>query len=227
MKSFIIGNGKSRKDFDLDALSFYGKTYGCNALYRDWSPDVLIAHDQEMVDEIVESDYNNKHICILGEPKEGDLCYKWFAGTHAIYETCTVDKPDEVYLIGFDFDTDEKNMISPEIDELPGWYREIIEDDKHIKNKGKRIPVRVRNNIYGGTKGYGKHRWAEIWTEEGQPKDQHSILFEKFLDIQFIWGAPAEWLVEDIFRPHFVYPNCRYFSYKEILKKLRNEKLDG
>ena len=68
MKSFIIGNGKSRKDFDLDALSFYGKTYGCNALYRDWSPDVLIAHDQEMVDEIVESDYNNKHICILGEP---------------------------------------------------------------------------------------------------------------------------------------------------------------
>ena len=54
-----------------------------------------------------------------------------------------------------------------------------------------------------------------------------SSIPEKFPDVQFIWGAPAEWLIEDIFRPRFVYPNCRYFSYNEILKKLRNEKLDG
>ena len=34
-ESFIIGNGESRKDFDLTKLKEYGKIYACNAYYRD------------------------------------------------------------------------------------------------------------------------------------------------------------------------------------------------
>ena len=40
---FCIGNGESRKGFDLEKLRPYGKIYGCNALYRDFTPgDVQI-----------------------------------------------------------------------------------------------------------------------------------------------------------------------------------------
>ena len=42
-KVFCIGNGNSRKDFNLESLRGKGKIYGCNALYRDFKPDVLIS----------------------------------------------------------------------------------------------------------------------------------------------------------------------------------------
>jgi len=50
---FLIGNGTSRKDFDLESLRQYGKIYGCNAIYRDgFRPDVLIAVDHGIMHEI-------------------------------------------------------------------------------------------------------------------------------------------------------------------------------
>ena len=42
---FCIGNGESRKGFDLEKLRQHGKIYGCNAIYRDFLPDVLTAVD--------------------------------------------------------------------------------------------------------------------------------------------------------------------------------------
>ena len=51
---FLIGNGESRKDFDLTALKPYGKIYACNAFYRD-NPgvaDALIAVDATLTHEI-------------------------------------------------------------------------------------------------------------------------------------------------------------------------------
>ena len=50
--AFIIGNGKSRLGFDLNKLRLYGTIYGCNALYREFHPDYLIAIDESMIDEI-------------------------------------------------------------------------------------------------------------------------------------------------------------------------------
>ena len=37
---FCLGNGESRKGVNLDILKQHGKIYGCNALYRDYTPDV-------------------------------------------------------------------------------------------------------------------------------------------------------------------------------------------
>ena len=42
---FLIGNGESRKGFNLDTLKPHGKIYGCNALYREFTPDVLVSVD--------------------------------------------------------------------------------------------------------------------------------------------------------------------------------------
>ena len=54
---FCIGNGESRKDFDLEKLKPHGKIYGCNALYRDFTPDVLCAVDMGIMHEIYNSGY--------------------------------------------------------------------------------------------------------------------------------------------------------------------------
>ena len=56
-KVFCIGNGESRKDFDLNKLKPHGKIYGCNALYRDFTPDVLISVDNGIMHEIYDSRY--------------------------------------------------------------------------------------------------------------------------------------------------------------------------
>ena len=51
-KVFCVGNGESRKGFDLEKLRPYGKIYGCNALYRDFMPDVLTSVDHGIMHEV-------------------------------------------------------------------------------------------------------------------------------------------------------------------------------
>lgn len=58
--AFIIGNGNSRLRYDLTKLGQYGKTYGCNALYRDFMPDVLCSVDGSMVGEILRAEAHLK-----------------------------------------------------------------------------------------------------------------------------------------------------------------------
>ena len=60
-KAFCIGNGESRKGFDLEILRPHGKIYGCNALYRDFTPDVLVAVDHGICHEIYNSGYCQKN----------------------------------------------------------------------------------------------------------------------------------------------------------------------
>ena len=43
--AYCIGNGPSRKEFDLERLKATGQTYGCNALYRDFMPDFIFSVD--------------------------------------------------------------------------------------------------------------------------------------------------------------------------------------
>ena len=59
---FCLGNGESRLWFNLEDLRPYGMIYGCNALYRDFIPDVLVAVDPAIHHEILATDYieNNK-----------------------------------------------------------------------------------------------------------------------------------------------------------------------
>jgi len=49
----VIGNGESRKDFDINTL--LGLVVGCNAVYRDITPDHLVCVDQKMVREVFDT----------------------------------------------------------------------------------------------------------------------------------------------------------------------------
>ena len=65
---FIIGNGESRKDFDLSQLRKHGKIYASNAYYRDNPlPDVLVAVDSTMTHEIYHKGIAHKIPCYFRE----------------------------------------------------------------------------------------------------------------------------------------------------------------
>lgn len=69
---FVIGNGESRNNVDLSSLP---RTYGCNALYRDFTPDVLVCVDNAMVQEIYSSGYckDNNTWMRVWDPLPGEM----------------------------------------------------------------------------------------------------------------------------------------------------------
>lgn len=60
---FLIGNGESRRDYNLQNLRQHGTIYGCNALYRDFTPDVLTAVDHGIMHEIYHAGVAQKIPC--------------------------------------------------------------------------------------------------------------------------------------------------------------------
>ena len=60
---FCIGNGESRIGYDLEKLRPHGKIYGCNAIYRDFMPDVLTAVDHGIMHEIYHAGVAQKIPC--------------------------------------------------------------------------------------------------------------------------------------------------------------------
>jgi len=66
MRYFCFGNGTSRKGLDLNKYKEYGKVVACNAAYRDFTPDILVAIDTPIAHEIYRSGYAFKHTAYLG-----------------------------------------------------------------------------------------------------------------------------------------------------------------
>lgn len=60
---YVLGNGESRKDIDVNELKKTGKVWGCNAIYRDYDLDGLVAVDPMLEHEIYRSGYAHKNKC--------------------------------------------------------------------------------------------------------------------------------------------------------------------
>lgn len=117
----VIGNGISRERFDVGAImNQYGgllgtkklQTYGCNALYRDQSPDFLVVsgEDTQIVAEVAYSGYCDNHIVYASAPHIQSHPGKfylvpqdpgWNSGSVATYLAC-FDSHTTVFLLGFD-----------------------------------------------------------------------------------------------------------------------------
>ena len=69
--AFVLGNGTSRSPINVEDLTPIGNTYGCNALYRSFAPDYLIAVDVKMILEntysalITGASEHNLIMCLL------------------------------------------------------------------------------------------------------------------------------------------------------------------
>lgn len=115
-----MGNGPSRKQFDLDTIHATMYTYGCNALYRDFMPDYLISLDTIMVGEILENKVHTRttfytqdsaHFNHRSTDEMAQINFltpirkRMDSGNSAI-ELAALNKHDVIYIIGFDYDKD-------------------------------------------------------------------------------------------------------------------------
>lgn len=131
--AYIIGNGPSRKGLDLDTLD--GTTFGCNALYRDYSPDYLVSGDSTIIKEICESEYPKNNKCIFPDfeaiPKDmKDIILTTFDPSFTVKESdlerwpeCwifgledDISKIMEVHVVGVDSQWKIQNMKGTEDD---------------------------------------------------------------------------------------------------------------
>ena len=165
----VIGNGVNRLGFDLQNLkkasgllgSRTVQTYGCNALYRDFTPDFLVAvGNNGIVDEIAGSGYTNENIVYSSAIHLLEFPGKFYlipydvyadAGTTAAY-LAAFDEHKKIYLIGFD-------------GHEPGW----------------------NNNVYAGTVGYDP---KDSTIEHSEWISNHKQLIDTYDDVDFAWVTP-------------------------------------
>lgn len=130
MNVFVIGNGESRRGFDLEQLRDHGTIIGCNALYRDFIPDILVAVDRPILKEICANGYADKHRVYVRErfydefkqhtgvnplpvfwglspgTMKQQAFQGWSSGPSAVALATSLyndnDLPHRVFLIGFD-----------------------------------------------------------------------------------------------------------------------------
>jgi len=116
--AFVLGNGVSRRNIDLTLLQQKGKIYGCNALYREFTPDVLVAIDRPIATHIQESGYARSHTFYTRRPLENsgalrvpEPYYGHSSGPIALALAAQAGH-QYVYLLGFDMGPDQNQKIN-------------------------------------------------------------------------------------------------------------------
>jgi hypothetical protein len=116
--SFVLGNGVSRLAVDLNQLRQRGKIYGCNALYREFVPDVLISTDKAIAGAIQNSGYAQGNLMYTRRPLPGlgartvpQPYYGYSSGPIAV-AMAALDQPLAVYLLGFDMGPKSGNRFN-------------------------------------------------------------------------------------------------------------------
>ena len=105
---FVLGNGVSRRQVDLDQLKLNGTVYGCNALYREFVPDVLISTDNPISTHIQQSGYSASHTHYTRKPlpdtgaQRVPQQYFGFSSGPIAVGIAALARHETVYLIGFD-----------------------------------------------------------------------------------------------------------------------------
>lgn len=190
--AFVLGNGTSRKSIKPESLRKYGTIYGCNALYREFVPDHLVAVDTKMIIEINEKQYQMKNsvwsnsnklttrtpnIKILN-PNKG-----WSSGPTAMMLASQHDHK-EIYILGFD-------------------YVGLGENNERV------------NNIYAGTKNY--KRIEDRATYYGNWTRQTMMCANTYPRIQYYRIIPNE----NSFIPDQLkdIPNLSHITTELFLKK--------
>ena len=190
--AFVLGNGTSRANIDPSTLRPFGNIYGCNALYRTFNPDYLVAVDTKMILEINKSGYQN-HNEVWTNPNKvyhrmTNFNYfspskGWSSGPTALW-LATQHGYEHIYILGFD-------------------YQGL--------DSGKKF-----NNLYADTKNYKKS--TEGATFYGNWMRQTKSVVQDFKDIKFTRViTPDNYVPEELNK----FENLEHISV-EMFKKIYN-----
>lgn len=203
--AYIVGNGTSRKHFDLNNLKNKGTIFGCNGLYRDFEPDYLIAIDSGMIIEIVnyaknhgtpqnKKEYLDKHFWVRHLPDNIEWhkilpsSRGWASGPTAALLAIETLLYNEIYLLGFDFEG------------LPGTKKK-----------------KTFNNIYASTTCYQELGSSETFYQNWIR--QIDSLLTEFSNVNMYRVQP-----EDFFIPKELEycSNLKHMNYQDFGRFLRN-----
>lgn len=115
---FVLGNGISRLEVDVNTLQAIGAVYGCNALYREHTPTVLVSTDKAISQEIQNSGYAMKNRMYTRRPLPGlgaktiPQNYFGFSSGPIAVGVAALDRNIAVYLIGFDMGPAQNNRFN-------------------------------------------------------------------------------------------------------------------
>jgi hypothetical protein len=117
-QAFVLGNGISRKTVAPASLQPLGKIYGCNALYREFTPDVLVATDRPIATAIQESGYAHANCFYTRRPIDGlgarrvPALYFGYSSGPIATAVAALDGHRRIYLLGFDMGPDKNQQFN-------------------------------------------------------------------------------------------------------------------
>ena len=190
--AFVIGNGKSRLPVNLEQIKTKGKVYACNAVYRTFQPDHLIAVDVKMVLEINKAGFQHNNTVWTNPNKSYQRIQNlnffspskgWSSGPTALW-LAAQHSYKTIYILGFD-------------------YQGL--------DSGKKF-----NNLYADTKNYKKS--TEGATFYGNWMRQTKSVVQDFKDIKFTRViAPDNYVPEELNK----FKNLEHISV-DMFKKIYN-----
>lgn len=195
--AYVIGNGPSRKNFDLNLLKDTGQTYGCNALYRDFIPDYIFSVDTKMTMKMCEDEVGLKTIHyapsleVNRKQSKGMLHLipnnpHWISGNTAFW-TAAVHGHTKIYLIGFDFRQYGKDQL---------------------------------NNIYQDTLNYGPRHDDQIF-EAWLKQFRDHLKMRPYVHFTIVHDNPPEYLQH--LQTGVDLKNSSVITYKEFNDKVLNQ----
>lgn len=116
--AFVLGNGRSRLVVNLHEVKQRGPIYGCNALHREFAPDVLISTDKPISEFIQRQGYalknrmyTRKPLAGLGALRVPQDYYGFSSGPIAVAQAA-LDGNCVLYLLGFDLGPLQDNKFN-------------------------------------------------------------------------------------------------------------------
>ena len=198
----IIGNGISRKSFDLMSLKDKGKVFGCNALYRDYEkqdyviPDYLVAIDNPIIAEIERSDFPKERF--LNPPEDE----KW--------------EPVELHWVK----SDKKNWnparprsnagMNAVNEAIKGGYTSIYIFGFDFLVVAEDIAM---SNVYDGTGCYGLDTRANLNDTRGR-MNYLGWMIEQNPDVNFYFCYPEDVIKSGIYTPDI--DNVNILNFNEL-----------
>lgn len=204
--AFVIGNGSSRKDLDVQQLMDYGLLYACNWFFKEeFRPHLLIASDEPMTKTIIKqySQYPKSNWFYTWFPKPGSGAKKattpekFAAGPMAAHLAASHFESPKVFLIGMDFfgfGSKDKNQNG------------------------------IMNNLYEGMKHYAKKPEDEN-TKNGAPtyrnwQRRYQWILKNCPDTEFYHVNPFEGKSPERLRG---FDNFHQITFDNLIDHLKND----
>ena len=245
MIHFCFGNGNSRKGIDIEQYKKYGTVVGCNAIYRDYTPDILVSLDSKMSHEIYRSGYCFENTTWLGDwtsipsvvaenmllEQKGIIDFEFKGCPEAVYHYDNVE--NTTYITGTK--EDKVQTIEPLINDFAyatgtrSIYLscEMGADEVYIIGHDLYSTNDKVNNVYAGTDCYVKED-ADYTRPDKSEKDdlhhwikQHKNTFDSYKFTKFYKVNPEDESINVRIKEWEDCENLEYITLKELDEKFK------